>query len=128
MALAEQAEVPFRKCRHLRSRFRAFNLFAESRSRGNGAKATAENSIAMFGSYRKECQSAVKNEEDSVPLLGICILTAFWRLSLHTGLGLWAAITNPREREGWSINLKARLPRSAQARASRAGTISGSTV
>ena len=69
--------MPFRKYRHLRSRFRAFNLFRGILIAGSGANATVENAAAIFGRYRKECQSAVKKREDSVPLLGVCVLTAF---------------------------------------------------
>jgi hypothetical protein len=53
--------VPFRKYRRLRSQFRAFNLF---RGKPIGERATVEKAAAIFGSYRKERQNAVKKEED----------------------------------------------------------------
>jgi hypothetical protein len=49
-----------------------FNLFPRNPDRGEQRKATVENATAIFGSYRKACQNAVKKREDSVRLLGLC--------------------------------------------------------
>lgn len=49
----------------------AFKLLRGIPITGSSAKATVENATAIFGSYRKACQNAVKKGEDSVRLLGL---------------------------------------------------------
>ena len=49
--------------RWLRSRLHAFSLLRGIPTAGSSAKATVENATAIFGSYRKECQNAVKKRK-----------------------------------------------------------------